>query len=150
MDCEIWYAQEQVTGCHGKGYSGIHISRVTKWYARLMKMFCIPSKWGQNHKWQLVSRWAIPGAAGATYNETDTSEHQALWRLPEFRTGCRDPLLPPSLQGRVSSDVGRIRLPRAQGLLAPVLQCTQGEETLLPCNWGFLVTFSHQLPTIGT
>lgn len=38
------------TGCHGAVYLGIHISKVAKLDARLMKTFCIPSVHGQNHE----------------------------------------------------------------------------------------------------
>lgn len=37
------------TGCQGVVYLGIHIRKVAKLDARLMKTFCIPSMQGQNH-----------------------------------------------------------------------------------------------------
>lgn len=131
------------TGCHGAVYLGIHISKVAKLDARVIKTFCIPSMHGQNHE---MATELVLWDAGAVHR-WDALEHQALWHLPKFRAGCTCPLLPQYLQGSLLCGQ-KNSATLAQGVRAPVLKCAREAHTWMRTCFhltqGFLVTFIHK------
>lgn len=135
------------TRCHGTVYLGIHMSRVAKSYARLIKTFCIPSMQGQNHDMathQLTLFWRTQELYMMRCLAVQVLQH-----LPEFRAGRKCSLLPQHLWGRVPFVVRRVRHLWHRLCRAPGLKCMQGEahtwrRSCSHLTEGFLVTFNHK------
>ena len=130
-------------GCHGIVHLGIHISRATKLYVRLIKTFAFPPCRDRIMRCWLINWTCSRGHRSCIGREA--LEHQALWHLPEFRANCKCFRFSVSL-GRVSFVVRRIRHLGHEVFGAPVLKCTPGEahtwmRSCFHFNQGFLSNF---------